>query len=620
MLSTLDLGPFSMETWTLFGRGPLVLGLVALTLWARRLFGTRKALLALTGFCAGLSLGTWLLPSVIGAVVGGALAWTLVLRAQGERRSTAFPLALYFLGVVLVGRIGCFLNGCCFGVPSEATMALAYPAHSLAHQTHLLAGWIGEGAGHSLAVHPVQLYEALFLVLLTGAFVLARRWSRNDFAATLLLLAAYFVFRGVTDPLRGMVNTESSLVAVGALTQFQWMMFLAAAGLAGGGLWWARRSPIGETMAEARAQHPVLLWFACALCVSATHTSLPPLLHGCALLALTMSGVYVTWVYVIARRGFRVPLRGAALVSGLVLLTPVALHAWDGEPDDSVRRWVYGVDSASGRLVRMGDQITTPEALAARHDELSGGSGGVGVDPQRPFWQLAAGGSSRGYLKSAQSGSCGGESDVYGHERIGASLAYERPADLHAADLAGHVGQRLELSYTYNQWTMEEEDSYLPDDGRAEGTSQLITLGYWGMLQSKNAGLGVRVTLGLESGTEAPDTFDFLSTNGSIQPAIYGYLGWPDIAMELGLASPFHPTAVHTTWPFLGLRSQGAWGSVRTGVAAIGDAAPLASAEFYLSGEFPISPSMKIGAYMAVGGSAADTHGTTLLLTTSLAP
>jgi len=327
-----------------------------------------------------------------------------------------------------------------------------------------------------------------------------------------------------------------------------------------------------------------------------------------------MSGGYLTWRYVVARAGVRVPLRGAAVVSGLVLLTPVALHAWDGEPDDSVRRWVYGVDAGSGRLVRMGDQSTAPEVLAARHDELSGGSGGVGVDPQRPFWQLAAGDSSQGYADKG----CGGDTDIYGHNRRGASLAYERPADLEAADLAGHVGQRLELSYTYNRWTTESDYDY--GYLESEGVSKLITLGYWGLLQSKYAGVGLRMSLGIETGNPAPDTFDIFSSGGNVLPAFHAYLGWPAIAMELGLASPFQPTAVHATWPFLGLRSHGSWGSVRTGMAAIGDAAPLASVEFYFSGEFPISPAMKVGAYLAVGSGEGTTRGTTLLLTTSLTP
>jgi phosphatidylglycerol:prolipoprotein diacylglycerol transferase len=75
------------------------------------------------------------------------------------------------------GRIGCFLNGCCYGKPTEAVFGVHYPAGSEVVRRY------GE-----LAVHPVQLYEvaanlaifALMLFLLkrgrrgvpTGAYVL----------------------------------------------------------------------------------------------------------------------------------------------------------------------------------------------------------------------------------------------------------------------------------------------------------------------------------------------------------------------------------------------------------------------------------------------------------------
>ena len=612
MSTTFDLGVLTVETWTLLGRGPVVLGLLWLTLWARGHFGTQKALLALTGFCAGLSLGTWLLPSVIGAVMGGAVAWTAALRIQGESRSTAYPLALYFLGVVSVGRIGCFLNGCCFGLPTETAFAFAYPVDTLAHQTHQLAGWIGEDAGQALAVHPVQLYEAAFLVVLSVALVVFRRWTRDDLATALCVLAAYLAFRGGVDPLRGMVNTESSLTAVGPLTGFQWMMCFAAIFAVAAGVWRARRH-VSAGPSVATAVRPGAVWFVCALCVSATHVSLPPLLHALTLGVLSISGLSLMWSAIGAHARGKIPLRAAAVMGGLVLLAPMALHAWDGEPEDAARHWVYGVDADSGRLVRMGDQSTSPERLAARYDELTGGGGG-GVDPQRPRWDLAMGGSSLGYRETG----CGGDTHIYSHNRLGGSVAYERPADLTAPDLEGHVGQRFELSYTYDSWRHDHEG--LDFSEQSQGESHQLTLGYWGLLQYRYAGLGVRLSLGFEAGSGAPDTYDLLSSGGALLPAFNAYLGWPSIALEVGLASPFQPTAVHATWPFLGLRSHGEWGELRMGIASTGVRAPLGSIEAYLSGAFAIRPDLSVGAYLGAGGSEADTLGTTVLLTTRVRP
>ncbi len=53
------------------------------------------------------------------------------------------------LGFFLV-RIGCFLNGCCFGTPTEMPWGVVFPLNSPAGQVY----W-------NLKVHPTQVYEAV---------------------------------------------------------------------------------------------------------------------------------------------------------------------------------------------------------------------------------------------------------------------------------------------------------------------------------------------------------------------------------------------------------------------------------------------------------------------------
>ena len=82
------------------------------------------------------------------------------------------------------GRIGCFLNGCCFGKPCALPWAVRFP-------------------GGIAAVHPVQIYEALFNF---GLFVLLRgRYTRRHFAGeiTALYLMMYPTGRFVFEFLRG---------------------------------------------------------------------------------------------------------------------------------------------------------------------------------------------------------------------------------------------------------------------------------------------------------------------------------------------------------------------------------------------------------------------------------
>ena len=67
------------------------------------------------------------------------------------------------------GRIGCFLNGCCYGKPTELAWGVLYPAGSAPAQQY---------PGQTL--HPVQLYEAGLNILMFGALVcLVRRGKRG---------------------------------------------------------------------------------------------------------------------------------------------------------------------------------------------------------------------------------------------------------------------------------------------------------------------------------------------------------------------------------------------------------------------------------------------------------
>lgn len=81
-------------------------------------------------------------------------ALRLPWRRLGDRIVIVIPIALIFI------RLGCFLNGCCFGLVSTRPWAVTFPNGSWAfwfHQTH---GWIAPSMSRSLPVHPLQLYYA----------------------------------------------------------------------------------------------------------------------------------------------------------------------------------------------------------------------------------------------------------------------------------------------------------------------------------------------------------------------------------------------------------------------------------------------------------------------------
>jgi phosphatidylglycerol:prolipoprotein diacylglycerol transferase len=132
------------------------------------------------------------------------------------------------LGLAL-GRIGCFLGGCCWGdvcvspdrlaslqdqtvmqriytIPaiSSANWALAvsFPQESDIFKQHLKLGLISDNEAQSLPVHPVQLYEA-FLALLLSAFIHLRfRRPTAPGNAAIAFLLGYAAIRFFTEFLR----------------------------------------------------------------------------------------------------------------------------------------------------------------------------------------------------------------------------------------------------------------------------------------------------------------------------------------------------------------------------------------------------------------------------------
>jgi len=126
------------------------------------------------------------------------------------------------LGIVL-GRIGCFLNGDDFGRITDVAWAVRYPPGSFAYQAHLADGLISNQAGLSLPTHPLQLYLGA-LALLTFVVVSAVYRRRDLPAGT--TLAAFLLLDGcgrfflefLRAPAAGGSDAGLSLSQVMALT------------------------------------------------------------------------------------------------------------------------------------------------------------------------------------------------------------------------------------------------------------------------------------------------------------------------------------------------------------------------------------------------------------------
>ncbi|NLY49824.1 MAG: prolipoprotein diacylglyceryl transferase [Firmicutes bacterium] len=140
----------------------------------------------------------------LGVIVGGILAWRYRL-GFWETGDVLVPFLAAGYGLV---RIGCFLNGCCYGRPSSLPWAVAVPILS-----------------DGVLRHPAQLYAAI-MGLILGA-VLLWFFRRRPFPGAVFLAYAFgsALERIIEDFFRDTLMYTQSLT----LAQLVSLMIMAAA-------------------------------------------------------------------------------------------------------------------------------------------------------------------------------------------------------------------------------------------------------------------------------------------------------------------------------------------------------------------------------------------------------
>ncbi len=115
-------------------------------------------------------------------------------------------------------RVGCFLNGCCYGVPWTGPLAVVFPRETFAYQDQLARGLLAAGAQHSLPVVPVQLLSAgLALVAFLGLVWMFLRPHR-DGSVFYAFLMFYGTLRLGMAPLRQEALASMVVFSLGFVT------------------------------------------------------------------------------------------------------------------------------------------------------------------------------------------------------------------------------------------------------------------------------------------------------------------------------------------------------------------------------------------------------------------
>lgn len=103
---------------------------------------------------------------------------------------------------VFFTRIGCFLNGCCFGRISHLPWSVRFPKGSQPYLYQLYTNKITPFENLSLPVHPVQLYNAFTGLILFGIFLYISRYKKKEGQLITGFMATYFISIFLTDYFR----------------------------------------------------------------------------------------------------------------------------------------------------------------------------------------------------------------------------------------------------------------------------------------------------------------------------------------------------------------------------------------------------------------------------------
>jgi phosphatidylglycerol:prolipoprotein diacylglycerol transferase len=131
--------------------------------------------------------------NLLGLVIGG-----VYLRLKKIDIFNVLDCAAPSIGLgYALGRIGCFLSGCCHGKPTDLPWAVTFPSESPAATIY------SAPAGYSLPLHPSQLYESLFWLTLGLLAVVLLKKRRFTGQVIFLILGIYSIGRFFLEFLRG---------------------------------------------------------------------------------------------------------------------------------------------------------------------------------------------------------------------------------------------------------------------------------------------------------------------------------------------------------------------------------------------------------------------------------
>jgi phosphatidylglycerol:prolipoprotein diacylglycerol transferase len=138
-----------------------------------------------------------------GGLAGGAAAFWITCRVKKLPVIALTDVALARLPIgFALGKLGCFVAGCCYGSRCDGFPGVHFAPGSLAYRTQQESGALPHGAAESLPVHPAQLYEFGLAVLLSAGLLWLERRHPRAGEVSLGYFAGYSVWRFAVEFVR----------------------------------------------------------------------------------------------------------------------------------------------------------------------------------------------------------------------------------------------------------------------------------------------------------------------------------------------------------------------------------------------------------------------------------
>ncbi|NLD16657.1 MAG: prolipoprotein diacylglyceryl transferase [Tissierellia bacterium] len=145
-----------------------------------------------------------------GGLIGSFIAITSVPKLYGiDYRKYIKYLCFMIPMFHAFGRMGCFLSGCCYGIPYQGILSVTFPVGSLAPS--------------NIALFPVQILEAIVLIIISlFVYLISKRKQANWNTPCYLYFFLYSISRFVIEEFR---YDESRGIFCGFSTS-QWISIL----------------------------------------------------------------------------------------------------------------------------------------------------------------------------------------------------------------------------------------------------------------------------------------------------------------------------------------------------------------------------------------------------------